>query len=262
MIAPRSKNESTTTPDADDRLRKLIEELRASDTAGYGVWREVQTDLHALEMVITEISQVVLARGIRVTVRETGHILDLKVSNRHLLELGGVVSVPNEASSQQVFEALHQVLRGARTLKFEVKDHSPMLSKATRSWPHDILLHDLNALRMQTKPSTRWDEVLEEIKSVAESWLQQVAQSAPISHGHEADVHMLERVAEFREASPLGVDQLGRRAPHLGMLELTPHHVFIECAGEGDMLLAVIAAEKRAQIVALWQKYSALANEA
>jgi hypothetical protein len=255
VIAPRSKNDFAATPEAEDRLRRLIEELRARNAVGYGEWCDIQSDVEALEAVIVEIGQVVLARSIRVNLRETGLSLELKVSNRHLVAVDGAVSIPAEATSQQVVEILHQALHGARSLQFDVMDHSPSLPKASRSWPHDALWHDFQALRMGALPQSHLADVSDGIKAVADSWLSNTPQSGPTSRGSDGALQTLAQVCELRVAVHPGGDKLGRRQPSLAILDLDSQNVLVELVGDQGKLFAIVPQGKRTQIMAIWQRY-------
>ncbi len=250
MIAPRPQKSQDAPVTADDTELAALRKLAADSGGAYGTWRPVASDAEALDAIVTEVGEVLLARRIRVTAQNTGIAVEMTVSNRHLVTLAGPQGQVQLKDAGDVVRTLREAFTGAGALKFEITERAPMMTQTARSWPHDALRQAMQA------PDSARDgaqaTLIRELQAMADAWLDlQTQQSSGAAEKVSPLAKYAHAVAEHHtEATPLQ-----RVHPRLLLVSISETFLLVDvCLGQQRLLLSGDP-QNRADYIARWRAY-------
>ncbi len=255
MIAPRPKRPHQTPPITDEPLHETLVALASSGPSAYGTWHEYASEADALSAIVSEIGQVVLARRITVLLNETGGQLELIVSNRHLIQLGGVSFDPTQAASEDVLHALRSALTGSRSLKFEVAERNPPLPQNTRSWPFAALWQELSNGSPGASENTGAARMTEDIKALSRAWIDHPAQADCVEGGEQECLAILKRFSEMCSSPDQESDPFPVACPRLVMVPIAGQGLLVDVTCATGNFLAFCDAQNRGQLISLWREF-------
>ncbi|MBO9474217.1 hypothetical protein J7413_11765 [Shimia sp. R10_1] len=260
MIARRNARSATLPPDQDIDLRDALEALAKPAEHRYGCWRMFATDDEALRAVVVEVGQVILARRVRVSVRDTERVLELTISNRHLIDISGLSVSPEEATAQQIVSALRQAMTDARALKFEIIDTAPLIRNGTRSWPQTALFQALQQGVDVATNSADWTDLVAQLKALSESWIDMPESAQPAAYGDAPAVEVLRQFAAARATAQGAGERIGRPQPFLAMVHTETGGLLIQLSLPMQQIYLAAPATHRKQITALWRAFVAVTD--
>ena len=235
---------------ADGPELAALRKLAAESGGAYGSWRPVASEAEALDTIVTEVGEVLLARRIRVTAQDTGIAVEMTVSNRHLVTLAGPQGQAQLQDAVDVVRTLREAFAGASALKFEITERAPMMTQTARSWPHDALRQS-----MQAPDSARDGEqatLIRELQAMADAWLNLQTQQ---SSGTAEKVSLLSKHANALEQHQTEATPLQRVHPRLSLVPISEAFLLVDvCLGPQRLLLSG-APQSRADFIARWRTY-------
>ncbi|MBE1291732.1 MAG: hypothetical protein GJ677_04500 [Rhodobacteraceae bacterium] len=250
MIAPRPKKPQDAPVTADGTELAALRKLAAESRGAYGTWRPVASDAEALDAIVTEVGEVLLARRIRVTAQDTGIAVEMTVSNRHLVTLAGPQGQVQVQDAGDVVRTLREGFTGAGALKFEITERAPMMSQTARSWPHDALRQAMQA------PDSARDgaqaTLIRELQAMADAWLDLQTQQ---SSGAAERVSLLTKHANALAEHRTDATPLQRVHPRLSLVPISEAFLLVDvCLGQQRLLLSGDP-QSRADYIAQWRGY-------
>jgi hypothetical protein len=245
VIAPRK--DMPTAPDTEvTDARVALQRLATPEVQAYGAWRSFGSAAEAVRAVIGEIGEVVLARRIAVSVRNSDAALLLTISNRHLVALEGISLNASDTDAHDVVAAIGRALDCAKSLRFDIATRTSEMPSTARSWSWQALLEALEAPRKNAVAPG----IFADVKALSVAWLEVETGEKT---GPEAALRALHHMAKARGDFVGQVDQFRQDRSHLALFSMTEQMFAVEVSWQGNLLLAICEASTREDLLAMWR---------
>lgn len=245
MIAPRTDMTTAANTEVPE-ARAALQRLAAAETRAYGTWRSFGSAAEAVQAVIDEIGEVVLARTIAVSVQDRDAALLLTISNRHLVAVDGLSLDARSADAQEVVTAMAQALDGAQSLRFDIAARTPAMPSSPRSWSCRALTDALGVPHEDGGVPA----IFADVKALTVAWLEV---ETGVDAGPEAALRALHHMATSRAGFVGQMDQFRQDRPHLALLSMTEQMCAVEVSWQGRLMLAICEASARKDLIAMWR---------
>jgi len=250
MIAPRPQKSQDAPLKADGTELAALRKLAAECGGAYGSWRPVASEAEAVDAIVTEVGEVLLARRIRVTAQDTGIAVEMIISNRHLVTLAGPQGQVQLQDAGDVVRTLRETFAGAGALKFEIAERAPTMTQTARSWPHDALRQALHA--QDSASDGAQASLIRDLQAMADAWLDLQTQQ---SGGAAERLPLLSKHANALEEHHTEATPLQRVHPRLSLVPISETFLMVDvCLGQQQLLLSVDP-QIRADVIARWRAY-------